>query len=351
MEFGIYHEFTSKAGRSDAESFDLALDIVDAAEEYGLDVMWLAELHFDPARAVLASPMVVGAAIAARTKRMKIGTSVQVLPLSNPLRLAEEAATLDQLSHGRLIFGAGRSGVAKTYENYNIPYAESKERFNEALEIIERAWRETDFSHKGKYYQFEEVTVAPRPYQQPTPEVRVAAASADTFPTLGQEGRGMFISVRHEDASHFLAPIQIYRSEWAKAGHAGNGRVYLRAPGFVASTAAKAREAYEPTLMHHFRAQARLLADSARRLGQGPENPRWKTVERLENITYDEAIRGSIYVGTPDMVIEKLQATDRDIGGMAGIQLEFNCGGLADHAAERESMRLLCQEVKPAFAS
>ena len=349
MEFGIYHEFTAKHGRSDAHAFELSMDIVDAAEEYGLDVMWLAELHFDPHRSLLSSPMVVGAAIAGRTKRMKIGTSVQVLPLSNPLRLAEEAATLDQVSHGRLIFGAGRSGVAKTYENYNIPYAESKERFNEALEIIERAWRETGFSHKGKYYQFEDVTVAPRPYQTPGPEVRVAAASIDTFPTLGQEGRGMFLSVRHEDTRMFLPNINIYQDEWKKAGHPGRGRVYLRAPGFVASTAAKAREAYEPTLMHHFRAQAALLADSCKRLGLPADNPRWKTVARLEEITYDEAIRGTVCVGTPDQVTEHLKALEKDIG-LDGIQLEFNCGGLAQHEDERESMRLLCQEVKPAFS-
>jgi alkanesulfonate monooxygenase SsuD/methylene tetrahydromethanopterin reductase-like flavin-dependent oxidoreductase (luciferase family) len=348
MEFGIYHEFVSLTGRPDSDAFAEAFDIVDAAEEYGLDVMWLAELHFDAPRSVLSSPMVVAAAIGARTKRIKIGTSVQVLPLSNPLRLAEEAATLDQICHGRLIYGVGRSGVAKTYEAYNVPYAESKERFNEALEIIERAWTEIGFSHKGKYFQFEDVTVVPRPYQQPMPEVRVAAASADTFPTLGEQGRPMFISVRHEDARMFAPQIEIYRKAWVDAGHPGRGRVYLRAPGFVASTAAEAHARYEPTLIHHFRAQARLLADSSRRQNLSADNPRWKTVARLETITYDEAIKGTVCVGTPDMVTEKLKALDKDIG-LEGIQFEFNCGGKAEHAHERESLRLLCQEVMPRF--
>jgi alkanesulfonate monooxygenase SsuD/methylene tetrahydromethanopterin reductase-like flavin-dependent oxidoreductase (luciferase family) len=83
--------------------------LVDAAEAWGLDAMWLAELHFVPYRSVLASPLILAAAIAQRTRRMKIGTAVQVLPLCHPLRLAEEAATVDQISDGRLIFGVGRS--------------------------------------------------------------------------------------------------------------------------------------------------------------------------------------------------------------------------------------------------
>ena len=111
LEFGVYHEFPALVGRSEADSFDEAMALVDDAERFGLDVMWLAELHFDPTRAVLSAPLVVAAAIAMRTQRIKIGLAVQVLPLAPPLRLAEEAATVDQLSKGRLIFGVGRSGV------------------------------------------------------------------------------------------------------------------------------------------------------------------------------------------------------------------------------------------------
>ena len=125
MEFGIFHEFPSLSGGSDADSFAAAFEVVDGAEKWGLDAIWLAELHFDPERSVLSSPMCVASAIAARTERLKIGVAVQVLPLCNPLRIAEEAATVDQISHGRLIFGVGRSGVAKTYEAYGVPYAES----------------------------------------------------------------------------------------------------------------------------------------------------------------------------------------------------------------------------------
>src|SRR6187551_7429 len=152
MEFGMFHEFPSLPGRSDTEAFDEAMAQVDAAERYGLDAMWLAEIHFAPERTHLSAPLPIAAAIAARTQRMKIGTAVQVLPLCDPLRLAEEAATVDQLSQGRLIFGVGRSGFARTYNAYGIPYSESRERFSEALAIIMKAWTEPTFSYEGTWH-------------------------------------------------------------------------------------------------------------------------------------------------------------------------------------------------------
>ncbi len=100
--------------------------------------MWLAELHTAPERSVLAAPLTIASAIAARTQRMKVGIAVQVLPLCHPLRLAEEACTVDHISHGRLIMGVGRSGFPRVYQAYGISYAESRERFAEVLEILKR---------------------------------------------------------------------------------------------------------------------------------------------------------------------------------------------------------------------
>ena len=104
MHFGIFMEFGSRPGLAEAESFREGFRLVDAAEAGGLDGVWLAELHFNPARSVLSSPLVVASAIAARTRRLRIGLAVHVLPLNNPLRIAEEAATLDQISEGRVRF-------------------------------------------------------------------------------------------------------------------------------------------------------------------------------------------------------------------------------------------------------
>src|SRR5215472_4532855 len=154
MEFGMFHEFQALPGETPAQSFANSFAQVDAAEQWGLDAMWLAELHFAPERSVLASPLILASAIATRTERMKIGTAVQVLPLCHPLRLAEEAATVDQISRGRLIFGVGRSGFPRTYQAYGIPYGESRERFAETLDILKQAWTQPQFSYQGKYYSF-----------------------------------------------------------------------------------------------------------------------------------------------------------------------------------------------------
>src|SRR5215470_13877867 len=161
----MFHEFQRPPGASEAEAFAQSFAQVDAAERWGLDVMWVAELHFVPERSVLASPLILAAAIAERTRRMKIGTAVQVLPLCHPLRLAEEAATVDQISRGRLIFGVGRSGFPRTYQAYGIPYAESQERFAEILDIVQRAWTQDSVSYQGRYHRFDDVTVVPKPYQ------------------------------------------------------------------------------------------------------------------------------------------------------------------------------------------
>src|SRR5216117_3914594 len=157
MEFGSFMEFPPVTASGDSAAFDRALEEVETAERVGLDAVWLAELHGAPERSVMSAPMMVASAIAARTSTVKIGIAVQVLPLSHPLRLAEEAATIDQISHGRLIYGIGRSGVVRTYEDYGVAYAESRERFAETLEILRQAWTEPKFSHEGKYFSFRDV--------------------------------------------------------------------------------------------------------------------------------------------------------------------------------------------------
>jgi alkanesulfonate monooxygenase SsuD/methylene tetrahydromethanopterin reductase-like flavin-dependent oxidoreductase (luciferase family) len=348
MEFGIYHEFPSLDGHPDADAFDEAFAMVDAAEAWGLDVMWLAELHFDPARSVLSSPLCVASAIAARTRQIKIGIAVQVLPLGNPLRIAEEAATVDQISRGRLIFGVGRSGVARTYEAYNIPYAESRDRFTETLAIIQQAWANPLVSYTGTFHRFTNVPVTPRPFQPLGPPIRIAATSPDTFVTIGTQGKPIFMGVKYEDARDLAPNIEAYRKAWRAAGHPGNGAVYMRAPGHVAATESAARAEAEASLIHYYRAQAALLADSLGRAGVDGGDKRAKAVERLNTITFDEARQGSVLIGTPDRVADQLRSLQTDLG-LDGIMLETNCGGLIPFEQEKEGLRLLCQEVMPRF--
>src|SRR5499425_222756 len=186
MHVGLVMECDYREGRTQEEAFAEAMSIAEIAETEGLDGVWLAERHFaihrrplDPMGAGIPSiasvPLVLAAAIAARTTRLRVGTGVSVLPLCHPIRLAEEAATVDQVSKGRLDFGVGRSGFPRAYSGYGVPYDESRERFLEAFDVILRAWTNERFSHQGKYFSCSNLSVVPKPYQKPHPPIWVAA--------------------------------------------------------------------------------------------------------------------------------------------------------------------------------
>jgi alkanesulfonate monooxygenase SsuD/methylene tetrahydromethanopterin reductase-like flavin-dependent oxidoreductase (luciferase family) len=347
MEFGMFHEFPTHGARPHAECFDEAWAQVDAAENWGLDALWLAELHFAPERSVLAAPLTIASAIAARTRRIKIGIAVQVLPLCHPLRLAEEAATVDQVSRGRLIFGVGRSGVVATYDAYGVPYGESRDRFAETLEIITRAWTEPKFSFHGQHYRFTDVSVVPRPYQQPHPPIRMAASTSETYAMIGELGLPIFVSARTVAWSELGPAIGRYRAAYAAAGHAGKGEVFVSVPIYLADSDARARAEPEQSLMSFYRYQAALQADSAARSGAAG-TARAARAARLKNLSYAEALDDHLLVGTPAAVAARLAAR-RDELGLSGILAELNCGGLIPQAQVMHSLRLLCAEVMPKF--
>ena len=348
MEFGMFHQFPALPGRPERDAFAEAFAQIDAAERWGLDVMWLAELHFDPQRSVLSAPLSIASAVAARTSRIRIGIAVQVLPLCHPLRLAEEGATVDQISGGRLIFGVGRSGLPRTYEDYGVSYAESRDRFAEVLDIVEQAWSQPAVSYEGKYYSFKNITVAPKPLQKPLPPIRIAAASPDTYPAVGERGLPIFINARYGSFSEFVPEIRRYREAYAAAGHPGRGQVYLRVPTYAAETEAQARAEAEESLMHFYREQAGRLRDSLTRAGTRAIEGRAERLKRIENLTYEEALTGQVLIGTPDIVTERLRMLQVEIG-IDGILAELNCGGLIPHERVMTALRLLCEEVMPRF--
>jgi len=348
FEFGLFHEFPRAAGQTDAEAFAQSFAQVDAAERWGLDVVWLAELHFLPERSVLSAPLLLASAIAARTRRMKIGIAVQVLPLCHPLRLAEEVATLDHLSGGRLIFGVGRSGFPRTYEAYGVPYGESRERFAEVLEILRRAWSEERFSFEGAFHKYARVTVVPRPLQQPHPPLRIAATSPDTYPAIGAIGLPIFVAVRLGTIEELGPNIAAYRQAYRAAGHPGEGKVYLRVPIHVGDTEASARADPEQSIMQFYRTLGQQIEDSATRSGARAIEQRAERGQALQTIGYEDALRDKVIVGTPDAVVRRLQDLIGKLG-LNGVLAELNCGGLIAEDKVMRSLQLLCQEVAPRF--
>ena len=210
MEFGMFMDFYSTPGLTQTEVFREAFELVDLAEESGLDSVWLGESHFNPNRSVLSAPIVVASSIASRTKRLKVGMAVQVLPLISPLRIAEEAATVDQISEGRFEFGVGRSGNVRAYEVMGIPYEESRERFQEALDIILEAWKGEPFSYEGKFNHITDAPVSPTPYQKPHPVVRIASSGEDSFARVGRLGYPIFLSMRGMDVNDLETNLKEY---------------------------------------------------------------------------------------------------------------------------------------------
>jgi alkanesulfonate monooxygenase SsuD/methylene tetrahydromethanopterin reductase-like flavin-dependent oxidoreductase (luciferase family) len=348
MEFGMFHEFQRLPGASVAEAFADSFAQVDAAERMGLDAMWLAELHFAPERSVLASPMLLAAALAQRTKRMKIGTAVQVLPLCHPLRLAEEVATVDQLSEGRLIFGVGRSGFAHTYATYGVSYAESRERFAETLEIVKLAFTQESFSWRGKYFSYDNVRLSPKPWRQPWPEIRVAAASPDTYEEVGTLGHPIFVAARVGNLSELAPLVKVYRDAWKKAGHAGRGEVYLRVPVYVADTDEAAREEPRESILHLLHTIGSRLAASATAAGARAIENRAERGQKMLSIDYEEVLRERMIVGTPARVNDRLAELQETLG-LDGILAELNPGSLIPHERVMTALRLLCEEVMPRF--
>jgi alkanesulfonate monooxygenase SsuD/methylene tetrahydromethanopterin reductase-like flavin-dependent oxidoreductase (luciferase family) len=327
MEFGIFHEFLTTQTGSQAEAFRNSFAQIEAAENWGLDVVWLAEIHMNPTRSLLSAPLTVASAIAARTSRIKIGTAVQILPLGHPLRLAEETATIDQISGGRLIFGIGRSAFPRAYNAYGISYEESPQRFAEGLEIIKKAWTEESSSYQGRWHSFENFTLVPRPVQLPHPEIRIAASQHDTYAAIGELGYPLFSAVRASPLSELAHHTSAYREAWRDAGHPGEPRAYLQVPIYVAATREAALADAEAGMMRFSTYRPDLI--------RGPMN--YETVRREKGI-----------VGTPDMVTERLIEL-RDTAQLAGVSAEINPGSMLSHEQVMESLRLYIQEVMPHF--
>ncbi len=343
MNFGMFTDFHVRKGNSQAEAFDESFAQIVEADQMGFDTVWLAEHHFSPERALLAAPMVIASAIAARTQRIRTGLAVQVLPLTNPLRVAEEAATVDHISKGRFDFGIGRSGLTRYYQGYNIPYSESRPRFVEALEIIMKAWQEDSFSHEGEYHSFHDVTVAPKPYQQPYPPVRVAVAGEDTFPLVGEMGHPIFISA-NTPRPQLKERLAAYREKLAESGASGPPDIAIRVPVYCAETTERAHEDPRASALSAIQYAASELIHTA-------ANP--EIAERMRRIAaapYSQVLEERVVFGTPAEIVDIFKGYQEDLG-VTGVVMEVNYGGQIPADRVINSLRLLSDQVMPSFKS
>jgi alkanesulfonate monooxygenase SsuD/methylene tetrahydromethanopterin reductase-like flavin-dependent oxidoreductase (luciferase family) len=344
MQFGWFTEFEWDPGHSEHDAFRDSLEQIELAETLGFDAVWLGEIHFQPGRSVLSSPLMVAGAVAQRTSRVTIGLAVNVLPLGHPLRLAEDVATLDHLTNGRLEYGIGRSGLPSHYGGFNIPMSEGRQLFNEHLEIMLEAWTTERFSHQGTYYHIDDVAIVPRPLQQPHPPIRMAATSTETFPLVGERGFRLFAASRNTAVSNLSPNIRAYRDAMQAHGHPLRpGDVALLFPVYVGETRQEAYETPRASSMNFYH----LLRDDAYRLFKGNVSPEHQArVQRYETVTYEEFYEDLAIYGTPEEVVAKIRWA-QDETGFDNLLCWMNCGGRLSHEQVLRSMHLFAEEVMP----
>lgn len=186
MKYSFFVINQTPSGSSMKAVYDESLEQIEWGEHLGYDAVFLAEHAFFPHGK--PSPHVILGNIAARTKRLRLGTAVSVLPWHNPIEQAQDYATVDLLSDGRLNFGVGRGLFKGEFDGYGIPWAEAEERFNESLDIILGAWRGEPFSYEGKFYRVPEVTIMPSPVQKPHPPLWQPCLSPSTMEKAVRRG-------------------------------------------------------------------------------------------------------------------------------------------------------------------
>ncbi|GAB3983822.1 LLM class flavin-dependent oxidoreductase [Actinoallomurus acanthiterrae] len=188
MKFSTFHLFHRFEGQTVQEVYDYQLEIAELCEELGFDGIWVAEHHFRD-YGLVPNIFTLLSYLAARTDRLRLGTGIVVLPLHNPVHVAEEAAMVDLLSGGRLEMGIGRGYQSVEFESFGIDLGEARERFNEALDMITALWTQENVHFQGKFYGTgNEVTLMPRPVQQPHPPLHVAAVSPETVEMYAARG-------------------------------------------------------------------------------------------------------------------------------------------------------------------
>src|SRR5262245_2128788 len=185
--------------------YQQVLEQVALAEELGWDCFWFTEHHFLLYGGPMPNPAAIMCAAAARTSRIHLGSAISILPLHHPVEVAENYAMVDVLSGGRLEFGIGLGNTAVDFQVYGIPREESRARFEEAAEVVLKAWTNERFNHDGRFWHFKDVPVYPRPVQQPTPPIWVAGHSPESLGWAGRHGFNI-MTVAHPFPPEHYAP-------------------------------------------------------------------------------------------------------------------------------------------------
>ncbi|MCI0903570.1 MAG: LLM class flavin-dependent oxidoreductase [Chloroflexi bacterium] len=314
------------------------------AEKIGLNSVWVPEHHFG-LFGVLPSAPVFLAYVAARTERVKLGPATVLLPVQHPLRVAEEFALLDLLSNGRAQLSVGRGYDAREYTAFGADFAQSQEIFFEGLDVIKKAWSQETVSHHGVHYDFPEITVLPRPVQQPHPPIYVACFSE---PTLRHAARAGFDFIFAPFAAAMMFgslqnAVQEFKKESEAAGHEGRKAMC----SYFVNVTYDGRQTLETKerLLHYFKG---ILPAFPADRAAAPAHIRYfvDIVERMQAMTTEDLGERSIITGNPEDCLKVLR--DCESAGIEEVILYFGFGGWG-HTETMKSMDRVAQELSPHF--
>jgi alkanesulfonate monooxygenase SsuD/methylene tetrahydromethanopterin reductase-like flavin-dependent oxidoreductase (luciferase family) len=334
MRFGLFGSATARHGGPDVDSGQGYRQFVDynvEAEALGYHSTFLVEHHFTGFGQVSAS-LALLTWVAAKTRTLRLGTAVLVLPWHNPVLLAEQAATIDLLSGGRLDFGVGKGYRHNEFAGFCVPMEEADARFAESLEVIVKAWTAKQrFSHDGKFWRFADVIVEPPTAQKPHPPIWMAAGNPDSIRQVAERGYNLLLD-QFASFETVAERIAVFKAEVEKRGRAFDPmEVGVARAFFVAKDDADKQAALERRL----EAQRRLAAVSS---APGVKN----TASIMAYSDTREASEESALYGTPDEIAVKVER-------LRGLGIEYvllNSGG----GFASDSLARFAREVMPAFA-
>ena len=355
MKFGLMYEIQVPEPHHpgiEQERYKQVLAQVDLADEEGFDYFWTVEHHFLREFSHCSAPEVLYGAISQRTKRIRIGHAVALLPgqYNHPVRVAERAAVLDILSDGRMDLGTGRSTTLIEMDGFEVNPEETRAQWEEAVRMIPRMWTEETFSHEGQFYTIPPRSVIPKPVQKPHPPMWVACSQPDSFRSAGEMGLGV-LCFNLGGYAQMEERVGAYREAVKNANPVGqfiNDQVAALCMIHVAEDDEEARRVAAP--------EGEWFVNKAEELyqpWQGRQVPSSYQFavsavqeERVNKTAADHIESGAFAMGDPDTVIKVLK--NYEAAGVDQILCFMQMGNLA-HSRIMDSIKLFARHVIPYF--
>ena len=340
MNFGTFLLMQSPSARSSQEIYARGLELAQAAEALGFHNIWLAEHHFST-YGYLSRPAQLAAYIAAKTTRLRVGTAVIVVPLHHPLVVAEEIATLDVLSGGRLDVGLGRGYQPYEFERLGLDLESGRARWDESIDVILKALGGEPFSYDGKFFKIPETSVFPQPVQKPLPPIWVTAQSPESIEGTVRRGFNVLTGGFGVPIERLAEFRRLFDRHVAEVKPPQPLEVGVQRAVYVAESQADARDAAEEA---RWNMRVTLsLRNRYERVEQGRAIP----VEAPNEPDTDDLLDRFLVIGTPDTCIRQIRRI-RELVGITHFNCSFWIGDL-EHARVLRSMELFAREVMPAF--